>query len=301
LDLELREKDRVPLTKPALEIAVSETGLLATSHADGEVQLWDLRRNQLLDSEHLFEVRVQHLAFGRNGDQLWLATVNGPDLIQVRDVTSGSLGELLHEIQLPSKGLRCCTFSPDCSLVACGGSDNTLYVVDLKEERVTPLSGHKDSIMSVAFSPDGKMIASGGFDNTIRLWNLSDPTNRPTELKGHSASVRGVRFLDQGRTLMSCAGDRTIKCWDVDGLRERLTLKGFDASVYGFATTLEEDALVARIDSSNDGLHVWQLVGESEVMQSLDRTFRRLRSTFAGNFRIALGVIIGASLLPEVA
>jgi WD40 repeat protein len=36
------------------------------------------------------------------------------------------------------------------------------------------MTGHTDSIFSVAFAPDGRTLASGTRDNTIKLWDVSN-------------------------------------------------------------------------------------------------------------------------------
>ena len=35
------------------------------------------------------------------------------------------------------------------------------------------LTGHSDSVFSVAYSPDGKHIVSGSYDNTVKVWDAA--------------------------------------------------------------------------------------------------------------------------------
>ncbi|MFM6754395.1 MAG: WD40 repeat domain-containing protein, partial [Dolichospermum sp.] len=39
-------------------------------------------------------------------------------------------------------------------------------------ELLQTLTGHSDSVWSLAYSPDGQTLASGSLDNTIKIWRL---------------------------------------------------------------------------------------------------------------------------------
>jgi WD40 repeat protein len=38
---------------------------------------------------------------------------------------------------------------------------------------MTTLTGHSNSVTSLAFSADGKFLVSGGEDNLIKIWQVS--------------------------------------------------------------------------------------------------------------------------------
>ena len=60
---------------------------------------------------------------------------------------------------------------PTAPLAASGGEDDLGYIWDLTTgDELVKLTGHTDSVTSVAFSADGELIATGGMDGKIRVW-----------------------------------------------------------------------------------------------------------------------------------
>ena len=44
---------------------------------------------------------------------------------------------------------------------------------DLEIDDECPVTGHSESVWSLAYSPDGKHIVSGSLDSTVKVWNAA--------------------------------------------------------------------------------------------------------------------------------
>src|SRR5438874_8072273 len=93
------------------------------------------------------------------------------------------------------------TFSPDGQWLAVCGSDRAVSLWEVGKGLRT-LTGHKETVKSLAFGSDGKTLASGTWGGEIRLWDL--PSGKLQQaLKAHVREVNSVAFSPVGKTLAS--------------------------------------------------------------------------------------------------
>src|SRR5438105_565359 len=100
----------------------------------------------------------------------------------------------------------------------------------LSAQQSATLTGHTDSVWSVAFSPDGKRIVSGGRDQTVKVWDAQTGTET-LSLKGHTDWVNSVAFSPDGKRIASGSGgglNKTgeVKVWDAQTGKLERSLKG---------------------------------------------------------------------------
>ena len=79
-----------------------------------------------------------------------------------------------------------------------------------------PLTGHTDTVYSVAFSPDGTASSPAVATRRVRVWDADtgQPVGQP--LTGHTAPVSSVAFSPDGTRIASGSADKTVRLWDAD-------------------------------------------------------------------------------------
>ncbi|NEO78219.1 AAA-like domain-containing protein [Moorena sp. SIO4G3] len=77
------------------------------------------------------------------------------------------------------------------------------------------LTGHQDSVWSVAFSPNGQRLATASGDAIARIWD--NQGNQIALLTGHQDSVRSVAFSPNGQRLATASVDGTARIWNLQG------------------------------------------------------------------------------------
>lgn len=108
-------------------------------------------------------------------------------------------------------------FSPNGFHLAVGSSIG-IWIYEIRQDMVKEidlLTGHTDSVYTIAYSRDGRMLASGSWDNTIRLWDGQTGLLIET-LEGHTDKVNCVVFSGDGNFLASGSNDKTVKLWDIE-------------------------------------------------------------------------------------
>jgi WD40 repeat protein len=88
------------------------------------------------------------------------------------------------------KQVRWQAMAPDGGLVACGGNDRAVRVLDVRRATPTPVfmaaDAHASAVNTVAFSPQRPwQLLSSGFDGVIRLWDVRGADVPTATLAGH--------------------------------------------------------------------------------------------------------------------
>ncbi|KAL4074907.1 WD40-repeat-containing domain protein [Scleroderma yunnanense] len=125
---------------------------------------------------------------------------------------------------------------PTQPLAASGGEDDLGYIWDITDgETIVKLTGHTDSVTSVAFSSDGEMIATGGMDGKVRVWRRHGKEDYKnweflTELQGPD-EVMWLRWHPKGSVLLAGSNDSTVWLWQLPSGSTMQVLSGHTGAV----------------------------------------------------------------------
>jgi len=104
-------------------------------------------------------------------------------------------------------------FSPDGTLLAYGGgNESNLVIYNLATGELRTLGGHHTK-PGGSFSPDGRLIVSNGDDNTVRVWDVESGSQ--LWLLEDVVVGRSGFSPDGTRIIISLENDGIIRLWGV--------------------------------------------------------------------------------------
>ena len=220
-------------------LAFSPDGrLLATGDNSGQVNVWDLQRQQIVTQRHADAKFVSAVQFSPNSRILAGAGYDGK--IQLWKVPNwGDHGTLTANGTIFN-----IHFSPDSSILTSTGYESVhLWKVD-SGEKITTLTGHTGWVKAVAFSPDGSALMSGGDDETLRRWDVTPHRSILPDM------VRIVYFLPRDRSMQPgiwTKVDTLIR--DVQRFyADQMEINGFGRKTFTYETDHNGDMQAYRVD-----------------------------------------------------
>jgi len=120
-----------------------------------------------------------------------------------------------------------------------GGIDNDIKVWDLRKKAVAfTLSGHTDTITSLAVSPDSQTLLSNSHDSTVRTWDIRPFAPKDRQIRTFDGAPTGMEknllkasWDVQGKRIAAGSGDRTVVVWDAGSGRLMHKLPGHKGAV----------------------------------------------------------------------
>ena len=186
---------------------------------------------------------------------LWFVTALSTQAGFAQDYTRWGLPERA-KMRIGKARITEIAYSPDGTRIA-AATRKDIWLYDARSGvTLKLLTGHTDSVLTVAFSPGGHTLASGGSDGTVRGWNVRSGTLFET-ITGHGGSVRSVRFSPDGSTLASAGEDKLIRLWDVWNADLKRTLVGHSEPVHTVA--FSPDGLTIASGSRDGAIMLWDV------------------------------------------
>lgn len=194
--------------------------LMASSTANGEVILWNLRQGKPLYSPWNFEGKVQDLEFSHDGHRLAILRETGSADVpsSVVGVLSTVDGDLLWSVD-SSEQVEDIAFNARGDILTAVNADNRVILSKLSSAPWPrkELGTHRSQVTDVSFSSDGQILASVSRDSTLYLWNSI--ARKPTDTLRYSDELFSVDFSHRDHLLAAGSSSDTVLVWDTDSDR----------------------------------------------------------------------------------
>jgi eukaryotic-like serine/threonine-protein kinase len=212
------------------------------------VQIWDIRKGEVLHNLVGHSQKVNCLAYSSDGAFLLSASDDGT----VR-IWNASTGEEIHVLAGHGDAVLSAAFSPDGRHVATASRDMTVMIWDRKSgERIATHEGYGWWVTAVVFLPDGKSVLSGSMDGTVRIRDIAGKED--LWLDDRRSAVSSLSLSADGSLVITASPDGEPRIYKVGATKSLLELKHYAAVTQA---ALSPDGMVAVTVSEDGNVRIW--------------------------------------------
>lgn len=205
---------------------------------------------------------IYDAAFSPDGTRLLL----GGAAARVLDIETG---ELVSQVEVPTKWAREVCFSPDGDqYLAARGVDLQLFDTETGDV-IRDFSGHSRSIYDLDFSSDGSKILSGGGDATAILWDRMTG-EAIYEFAGYEQIIYSVDISPDDSMALTAEYGGIVRLWSLSTGQE----------IRSYTVDDDELSTVVAVEFSPDGA---QFITAVRNYQEADRNLARIWDVDTGN------------------
>jgi len=131
------------------------------------------------------------------------------------------------------------------------------------DAQILAITGHKDTVRSIAFSPDGRRLVTASSDKSARIWD-AETGREILRLGGHTGGVGSAVFSPDGGRVATASSDRTARIWDASTGREIAVLSGHTDRVR--CVTFSPDGRQLATAANDKTARVWDAATGETIM-----------------------------------
>jgi WD40 repeat protein len=187
---------------------IPEKNLLIVGHNYQGIHIIDLHENKEQGSLSLTDSAIFDIKHA--GNLLLVATGSGAvytiDLNELR---------IVQVLDHADKSARCIQIDTKRSEFAVGYSDHAIRIFDLVSLQLKHrLTGHTNSVFTVAYHPGERLLVSAGRDAHIKVWDQLNEYAPVQSVAAHMYAINHIEFSPNGELFVTCSMDKSIKVWD---------------------------------------------------------------------------------------